>query len=207
MTTSIIQILNSTRVIPVVVIDNIEDAVPLATALVEGGLNVLEITLRTPVAIEAIIQIKQALPNAIIGSGTVINSTTLEASLKANVDFMVSPGTTSELLEAAAQNSAPLLPGAATASEVMNLLSKGYDALKFFPAAAAGGINMLKSFGGPLPQVTFCPTGGINLANADQYLSLANVACVGGTWMLDKKLISEKNWTEISRLAKQASEL
>jgi len=201
------QILQKTPVIPVVVIDRIEDAVPLATALVNGGLNVLEITLRTPVALKAITEMKQALPHSIIGSGTVIDVNTMQASLDAGVDFMVSPGTTPELLEAVGQNSAPLLPGAATPSEVMNLLSKGFDAMKFFPAVAAGGISMLKSIGGPLPQVTFCPTGGINLNNAQEFLALPNVACVGGTWMLDKKLIAEQNWSEITRLAKQASHL
>jgi 2-dehydro-3-deoxyphosphogluconate aldolase/(4S)-4-hydroxy-2-oxoglutarate aldolase len=207
LSSSIKQILQQARVIPVVVIEQIEDAVPLATALVNGGLNVLEITLRTPVAIKAITEMKQALPQTIIGSGTVIDIETMQASLDAGVDFMVSPGTNAELLEAVAQNSAPLLPGAATPSEVMNLLNKGFDALKFFPAVAAGGVNMLKSIGGPLPQVTFCPTGGINLNNAPEFLALPNVACVGGTWMLDKKLIADKNWSEITRLAEQASNL
>ncbi len=207
MSSTIKNILQQTQVIPVVVIDRIEDAVPLANALVEGGLNVLEITLRTPAALEAIVEMKKALPNSIIGSGTVINIDTMQASLNAGVDFMVSPGTTPELLKAVAASSAPLLPGASTPSEVMNLLEQGFDALKFFPAVAAGGVSMLKSIGGPLPQATFCPTGGINLKNAHEFLALPNVACVGGTWMLDKKLIAEKNWTEITRLAKQASEL
>lgn len=201
------EILSSTQVIPVVVIEHLDDAVPLAEALVKGGLNVLEITLRTPVAIQAIEQIKSAIPTCIVGSGTVIDTKTLDASLNAGVDFMVSPGSTSELLEAAKQNNASLLPGAITPSEVMHLLSQGYDALKFFPAEAAGGVNMLKSIAGPLPQITFCPTGGINLNNSSKYLSLTNVSCVGGTWMLDKKLIASKNWSEITRLAKQASDL
>lgn len=207
MSPSIKQIMQQTQVIPVVVIERIEDAVPLAKALVKGGLNVLEITLRTPVAIEAIIEMKQALPQSIIGSGTVIDIGTMQASLDAGVDFMVSPGTTTELLEAAAQNSAPLLPGVSTPSEVMSLLSKGFEAMKFFPAVAAGGVNMLKSIGGPLPQATFCPTGGINLTNASEFLALQNVACVGGTWMLDKQLIADQNWSEVTRLAKQASNL
>jgi len=207
LSSAIKNILQQSRVIPVVVIDRIEDAVPLATALVNGGLNVLEITLRTPVAIDAIKAMKQALPNSIVGSGTVIDAATLQASLDAGVDFIVSPGTNSELLEAAKQNSAPLLPGAATPSEVMNLLHHGFDTMKFFPAAAAGGVNMLKSIGGPLPQVTFCPTGGISLANANEYLALPNVACVGGTWMLDKELIKAQDWDGITQLAKQASQL
>ncbi len=200
-------IMQKTQVIPVVVINQIEDAVPLAKALVDGGLEVLEITLRTPIAIEAIKQIKQALPNAIVGSGTVINPSTLNDSLNAGVDFIVSPGITAELLSEVQKTSAPFLPGASTPSEVMTLLAQGFNAMKFFPAEAAGGINMLKSIGGPLPQVTFCPTGGINLSNASDYLALNNVACVGGTWMLDKKLIEQKNWSEITRLASQASQL
>jgi len=200
-------IIQKTQVIPVLVINKIEDAIPLANALVAGGLNVLEITLRTPIAIEAIKQIKQALPNAIVGSGTVIDPSTLNDSLNAGVDFIVSPGTNSELLAEVRKTSAPLLPGASTPSEVMNLMAHGFDAMKFFPAEAAGGVNMLKSIGGPLPQVTFCPTGGINVNNAAKYLALNNVACVGGTWMLVKELIEQKNWSEITRLASQASQL
>jgi 2-dehydro-3-deoxyphosphogluconate aldolase/(4S)-4-hydroxy-2-oxoglutarate aldolase len=204
---SIKEIMQHSNVIPVVVIDNLEDAIPLASALVSGGLKVLEITLRTSVAIEAIKQIKKSIPNVIIGTGTVINIQTLNASIDANVDFIVSPGTTDELLNAIIKQKIPLLPGVNTPSEVMKLISLGFNQMKFFPAEAAGGINMLKSIGGPLPQVSFCPTGGINLSNAKNYLALDNVACVGGTWMLDKKLIASKNWDEITRLAQQASEL
>ncbi|PHS17090.1 MAG: keto-deoxy-phosphogluconate aldolase [Kangiella sp.] len=199
--------MQQSNVIPVVVIDHLEDALPLANALIDGGLNVLEITLRTPVAIEAIKQIKKSLPNVIVGTGTVIDLNTFNASVDANVDFMVSPGTTDELLNAVAKQSIPLLPGVNSPSEVMKLMSFGFTEMKFFPAEAAGGVNMLKSISGPLPQVTFCPTGGINLNNAKDYLTLNNVACIGGTWMLDKQLIKSKNWEEISRLAKQASEL
>lgn len=201
------EIIQQSKVIPVVVIDNLEDAIPLANALIHGGLNVLEITLRTSVAIEAIKQIKKSVANAIVGTGTVINIETLNASIEAKADFMVSPGTTDELLNAVSKQSIPLLPGVSTPSEVMKLMSLGFKEMKFFPAESAGGINMLKSIGGPLPQVTFCPTGGINLNNAKNYLALDNVACVGGTWMLDNKLIALKNWDEITRLAKQASEL
>jgi len=202
-----LEIMQQSKVIPVVVIDNLEDAVPLANALVDGGLNVLEITLRTPIAIEAIKKIKMAIPNAIVGTGTVIDLNTLNASIEANVDFMVSPGITDKLLQAVSKQSIPLLPGINTPSEAMKLMSFGYHEMKFFPAEAAGGVNMLKSISGPLPQITFCPTGGINLSNANSYLSLDNVACVGGTWMLDKQLIASKKWDEITRLAKQASEL
>jgi len=192
------------KVIPVVVIEDIKDAIPLATALVDGGLTTLEITLRTPDAIQAIVKIKQALPNAVIGSGTVVDVETMQASVDAGVDFMVSPGSSDNLLSAASLNDVPFLPGATTPSEVMNLLDNGFDAMKFFPAEASGGFKMLKSIGGPLPQATFCPTGGINPINAGKYLALENVACVGGTWMLDKKLIAEKKWSEITRLSKQA---
>lgn len=207
MTYTTLEIMQQSNVIPVVVIDHLEDALPLANALIDGGLNVLEITLRTPVAIEAIKQIKKSLPNVIVGTGTVIDLNTFNASVDANVDFMVSPGTTDELLNAVAKQSIPLLPGVNSPSEVMKLMSFGFTEMKFFPAEAAGGVNMLKSISGPLPQVTFCPTGGINLNNAKDYLTLNNVACIGGTWMLDKQLIKSKNWEEISRLAKQASEL
>ena len=201
------EILTKTRVIPVMVINNLDDALPLAKALVDGGLTVLEITLRTPVALEAIKMIKQALPEAIVGSGTVIDAKTLHASLQADVDFIVSPGINSELIKEAQTTGAKLLPGASTPSEVMTLMSHGYETMKFFPAEAAGGVSMIKSIGGPLPQVTFCPTGGINLNNAASYLSLNNVACVGGTWMLDQPTIDKKDWNQITQLAIQASQI
>jgi len=195
-------------VIPVMVIDKLEDAVPLARALYNGGLKVLEITLRTPVALEAISAMVKALPDdAVIGSGTVVTPADLQASVDAGAKFMVSPGTTPELIEAAKQCDVPLLPGIATPSEAMNLYIQGFTHLKFFPAEAAGGVNMVKSIGGPLPQITFCPTGGINLEKAPSYLALANVACVGGTWMAPKHLINEKKWDEIEALARQAATL
>ncbi|MDQ7049247.1 MAG: bifunctional 4-hydroxy-2-oxoglutarate aldolase/2-dehydro-3-deoxy-phosphogluconate aldolase [Enterobacterales bacterium] len=205
MTSKIKQYLKRSKVIPVLVIENLQDAVPLASALYHGGLEVLEITLRTEAAIESIKQIKQALPDAVIASGTVINAASLEASLEAGVDFVVSPGSTPELLSAVKSNNALILPGATSATEVMNLLALGYNCLKFFPAEAAGGVKMLSSLNGPLPQAQFCPTGGINLSNAKQYLQLDNVVCVGGTWMLTKQLIQQKNWSAITQLAKQAS--
>ena len=188
-------------VIPVMVINQLEDAVPLARALIDGGLEVLEITLRTDVAIEAVKKIKQAIPEAIVGTGTVINHASYQLSKDAGVDFMVSPGTSKELLQLAINDNANLLPGVATPSEAMQLLELGFDCQKFFPAEAAGGTNMLKSIFGPLPQITFCPTGGINMSNAREYLSLANVACVGGSWMLDKTLIEQKNWQKITQIS------
>ncbi|MCF6435054.1 bifunctional 4-hydroxy-2-oxoglutarate aldolase/2-dehydro-3-deoxy-phosphogluconate aldolase [Pseudoalteromonas sp. MMG022] len=204
---SIEKILSSAPVVPVVVIDNLEDAAPLAQALYNGGLKALEITLRTPVAAQAVKIMKETVPDAYVGTGTVVDRATFEASVAAGADFMVSPGVNDELLALAKESDIPFLPGAATPSEVMNLASHGFKYLKFFPAEAAGGAAMLKSIGGPLPQVTFCPTGGITLESAPKYLSLSNVICVGGTWMLDKQLIANKDWQAIEALAKQASEV
>lgn len=204
---SIEKILSSAPVVPVVVIDNLEDAAPLAKALYNGGLKALEITLRTPIAAEAVKLMKEAVPEAYVGTGTVIDKASFEASVAAGADFMVSPGVSDELLALAKETDIPFLPGAATPSEVMKLASHGFKFLKFFPAEAAGGTAMLKSIGAPLPQVTFCPTGGITLATAPNYLALSNVICVGGTWMLDKQLIANKDWQAIETLARQASEI
>ncbi|KID57082.1 ketohydroxyglutarate aldolase [Pseudoalteromonas luteoviolacea CPMOR-1] len=201
------EILSAAPVVPVIVIEELEDAIPLARALYNGGLRALEVTLRTPVAAEAVKQIKEALPEAYVGTGTVVDKASFEASVNAGADFMVSPGVSSELLELAKSTDIPFLPGAATPSEAMELASHGFKFLKFFPAEAAGGAPMLKSIGGPLPQVTFCPTGGISLESAPKYLALNNVICVGGTWMLDKSLIANKDWQAIEALAKQASEV
>ena len=204
---SIEKILSSAPVVPVVVIEKLEDAAPLARALYNGGLKALEITLRTPIAAEAVKLMKEAVPEAYVGTGTVIDKATFNASVEAGADFMVSPGVNDELLALAKESDIPFLPGAATPSEVMKLASQGFKFLKFFPAEAAGGTAMLKSIGGPLPQVTFCPTGGISLDTAPNYLALKNVICVGGTWMLDKQLIENKDWQAIEALARQASEV
>ena len=204
---SIEKILASAPVVPVVVIEKLEDAAPLARALYNGGLKALEITLRTPIAAEAVKLMKAEVPEAYVGTGTVIDKASFEASVAAGADFMVSPGVNDELLALAKETDIPFLPGAATPSEVMKLASHGFKFLKFFPAEAAGGTAMLKSIGGPLPQVTFCPTGGISLATAPNYLALSNVICVGGTWMLDKQLIENKDWQAIEALARQASEI
>ncbi|MCF7499389.1 MULTISPECIES: bifunctional 4-hydroxy-2-oxoglutarate aldolase/2-dehydro-3-deoxy-phosphogluconate aldolase [unclassified Pseudoalteromonas] len=204
---SIEKILSSAPVVPVVVIEKLEDAAPLARALYNGGLKALEITLRTPIAAEAVKLMKEAVPEAYVGTGTVVDKATFNASVEAGADFMVSPGVNDELLALAKETDIPFLPGAATPSEVMKLASHGFKFLKFFPAEAAGGTAMLKSIGGPLPQVTFCPTGGISLETAPNYLALKNVICVGGTWMLDKQLIENKDWQAIEALARQASEV
>jgi 2-dehydro-3-deoxyphosphogluconate aldolase/(4S)-4-hydroxy-2-oxoglutarate aldolase len=207
MTVSINDVMNTSPVMPVMVINQIEQAVPLARALVEGGLKVLEITLRTPVALECIRRIKAEVPGAIVGAGTIINTQTLDQAIAAGAEFIVSPGVTPSLLDAALSSGIPTLPGVITPSEVMRLLEKGITAMKFFPAEAAGGIPMLKSIGGPLPQVTFCPTGGVNPKNAPDYLALSNVACVGGSWMAPAELVDAGDWAEITRRAAVAAAL
>lgn len=207
MAVSINDVMNTSPVMPVMVINQIEQAVPLARALVDGGLKVLEITLRTPVALECIRRIKAEVPGAIVGAGTIINTTTLDQAIAAGAEFIVSPGVTPGLLDAALSSGIPTLPGVITPSEVMRLLEKGITAMKFFPAEAAGGIPMLKSIGGPLPQVTFCPTGGVNPKNAPEYLSLSNVACVGGSWMAPAELVDAGDWAEITRRAAEAAAL
>jgi len=207
MTLTVEQVMASAPVIPVMVIENIEHAVPLAQALVEGGLKVLEITLRTPVALDAIRAIRAQLPDAIVGAGTVINEETLSLSVEAGAEFIVSPGFTPELIDAAFEKKVPILPGVNSPSEVMTLLNKGITAMKFFPAQAAGGAAMLKAIGGPLPQVTFCPTGGVNRDNAREYLQLNNVACVGGSWMAPAALVAEQRWDEIRAAASEAAAL
>ncbi len=202
--TAIKQIMNTSPVIPVMVINNVEHAIPLAKALVEGGLKVLEITLRTDAALESIKRIKAEVPDAIVGAGTVVNVKTLNQAIAAGSEFIVSPGVTDAVIDAALTSSVPILPGVITPSEVMKLLEKGITEMKFFPAEAAGGIPMVKSIGAPLPQVTFCPTGGVSPKNAADYLALKNVACVGGSWMAPANLVDTENWGEIKRLTVEA---
>lgn len=205
---SIDKILKVAPVVPVMVVQRLEDAVPLAQALYNGGLKVLEITLRTPVALDAIRAMVDALPeDAVIGAGTIITPEDLEQAVAAGSRFLVSPGTTPALIKAAQASSVPLLPGVATPTEAMTLLAEGFTHLKFFPAEAAGGVAMVKSIGGPLPQITFCPTGGIDLAKAPQYLALPNVACVGGTWMAPPELVAQQRWDDIQKLASEAANL
>ncbi|MFT5162087.1 MAG: 2-dehydro-3-deoxyphosphogluconate aldolase/(4S)-4-hydroxy-2-oxoglutarate aldolase [Alteromonadaceae bacterium] len=207
MTLDIRQIMDASPVMPVLVIKQLEHAVPLAQALYNGGLKVLEITLRTSVALDAIAAIKAALPDAIVGAGTVIDSDTLMAAERAGAQFFVSPGTNDSLLAAAKYSQLPLLPGVATPSEAMRLYDQGFTALKFFPAEAAGGVAMLKSIGGPLPQLDFCPTGGINPLNAADYLALDNVRCVGGSWMAPQELVEAQQWQAIEDMARVAANL
>ncbi|MCO1333885.1 bifunctional 4-hydroxy-2-oxoglutarate aldolase/2-dehydro-3-deoxy-phosphogluconate aldolase [Microbulbifer sp. OS29] len=204
---NIAEILQIAGVVPVLVVDKVEDALPLASALLEGGLTVLEVTLRTEAALGVVEQIAKHLPEVHVGTGTVLNGDDLRRSIDAGASFMVSPGATDRLLDAAENSEVPLLPGAASVSEVMRLYERGYRYQKFFPAQAAGGVPMLKSIGGPLQDVRFCPTGGVGPVNAPEFLALTNVVCVGGSWMASNALVSEKNWAEVTRLAKQAAAL
>ncbi len=200
----ILTICQQVNVIPVLVVNDVARAVPLAEALLNGGLSVLEVTLRTAAALEVIREMN-TVEGSIVGAGTVLNAGDIAAVRAAGADFAVSPGCTPELIRAAADYELPLLPGAATASEVMALMDQGFEMLKFFPAEAAGGISMLKSLAGPLPAMKFCPTGGINANNLQDYLALPNVVCVGGSWLTPASLIDNHDWQQVTTLAKQCS--
>lgn len=202
-----ISVLDLAPVIPVVVIDDAADAVPLARALVEGGLPAIEVTLRTPAALDAIRAIAAEVPEAVVGAGTVIAPSGVAAAVAAGARFLVGPGWTDALLDAMRASGVPFLPGVSTASEVVALLERGVNEMKFFPAEAAGGIPYLKSLAGPLPQARFCPTGGVSLASAPAYLGLPNVACVGGTWMLPADAVRAGDWARVAGLARGAAEL
>lgn len=198
-------LLAGNTVIPVIVIDRVEDAVPLAKALIAGGLNVLEVTLRTAAAEEGIRQIVQQVPGAIVGTGTVCTADQVKLSEDLGCQFMVSPGSTDKLLAAAADSSIGLLPGISSASEMMRCMEHGYRDFKFFPAEAAGGSAMIKSLYGPFSEARICPTGGIGLHNVMEYLSLPNVLCVGGSWICPAQLVRDQRWDEIEQLAREAS--
>ncbi len=200
-------ILKAAPVVPVMVIDDVKDAVPLARALVKGGLPVLEITLRTQAASESIRAIKAEVEGAHVGAGTVLTRQQLSEMDKLGCAFAVSPGSSHMLLDAAQDVKVPLLPGGVTASECMNLLDHGYSFQKFFPAEPAGGVAYLSSLASPLPQIKFCPTGGITLDSAPRYLKLSNVITLGGSWMAPKKLVAAKDWVGIEKLAREAAGL
>ncbi|MCB1335842.1 MAG: bifunctional 4-hydroxy-2-oxoglutarate aldolase/2-dehydro-3-deoxy-phosphogluconate aldolase [Roseivivax sp.] len=193
-------------VVPVLVVDDAATAADLAAALVAGGLPALEVTLRTPAALDAIRAMAQ-VPGGVVGAGTLLTPEDVAAAKAAGARFGVSPGATDRLLAACAEHDLPLLPGAATATEVMALLEKGYTVQKFFPAEAAGGAPALKSIGAPLPQVSFCPTGGVSMKNAPDYLSLSNTLCVGGSWVAPKDKVVARDWAGITALAKAAAAL
>jgi len=194
-------------VIPVIVIDRVDDAVPLARALVEGGVRVLEVTLRTPTALACIEAMARAVPEAIVGAGTVRSAADARAARDAGCAFAVSPGHTAPVAQACREAGLPLLPGVATASEVMAASADGHTFLKFFPAAAAGGIAMLKALAGPFPDVVFCPTGGITVETAPQFLALPNVKVCGGSWLTPADAVGARDWARVARLAREASAL
>ncbi|KUL40532.1 bifunctional 4-hydroxy-2-oxoglutarate aldolase/2-dehydro-3-deoxy-phosphogluconate aldolase [Streptomyces regalis] len=200
-------VLDLAPVVPVVVVDDPSDAVPLARALVAGGLPAIEVTLRTPAGLDAIREIADAVPDAMVGAGTVITPEQVRESVAAGARFLVSPGWTDVLLDAMRASGVPYLPGVSTTSEVVALLERGVREMKFFPAEAAGGTAYLKSLYGPLPQARFCPTGGIGPASAPDYLALPNVGCVGGSWMLPADAVAARDWGRVEALAREAAGL
>lgn len=194
-------------VIPVIVLHRVQDAVPMARALVEGGVKVLEVTLRTPAALACIEAIARDVPEAIVGAGTLRGAADAQAAKNAGSRFAVSPGYTAALGAACREAQLPLLPGVASASEVMAAMADGLQFLKFFPATAAGGIPMLKALAGPFPDIAFCPTGGITVETAPQFLALPNVKVCGGSWLTPQAAVDAGDWAQITRLAKAASAL
>ncbi|MEM1004474.1 MAG: bifunctional 4-hydroxy-2-oxoglutarate aldolase/2-dehydro-3-deoxy-phosphogluconate aldolase [Pseudomonadota bacterium] len=193
-------------IVPVLVVENAALARPLAEALVAGGLPALEVTLRTPAALDAIRTMSE-VPGGVVGAGTLVTPDDVRAAKAAGAQFGVSPGATDALIAACEAEDLPLLPGAATASEAMRLLDRGYDMLKFFPAEASGGAPALKAIGAPLPQISFCPTGGVSPSNAHDYLSLSNVICAGGSWVAPGQMVTDGDWSGIESLARAASNL
>ena len=191
-------------VVPVLVINDVEKAVPLAKALMEGGIKVLEVTLRTPAAIDVIKRIAQEVPDSLIGAGTVTNAQQLKAVVEAGAKFAISPGMTADLLKAGMDSEIPLIPGISSTSDLMKGKDAGYTHMKFFPAEASGGVKAIKSISGPFPDVTFCPTGGIGPNNYNDYLALNNVKCVGGSWLAPDDAIEAGDWARITQLAKEA---
>ncbi|WQW23124.1 bifunctional 4-hydroxy-2-oxoglutarate aldolase/2-dehydro-3-deoxy-phosphogluconate aldolase [Helicobacter pylori] len=200
----IIEILQISPIVPVVVIENIKDAVPLAQSLIEGGIQIIEVTLRSSCALEAIELIAKNAPKMRVGAGTILNPTQLEQAQNRGAEFLISPGLTIKLLEYAKKKDMPLIPGVSSSSEVMQALELGYNALKFFPAEYCGGVKLLNAFNGPFKGVKFCPTGGISTDNMHSYLNLENVLCVGGSWLTPKNLIQNKEWDKITEICKRS---
>ncbi|WP_199490743.1 bifunctional 4-hydroxy-2-oxoglutarate aldolase/2-dehydro-3-deoxy-phosphogluconate aldolase [Helicobacter pylori] len=199
-----IEVLQISPIVPVVVIENIKDAVPLVQSLVEGGIHIIEVTLRSSCALEAIELIAKNVPKMRVGAGTILNPTQLEQAQNRGAEFLISPGLTIKLLEYAKKKDMPLIPGVSSSSEVMQALELGYSALKFFPAEYCGGVKLLNAFNGPFKGVKFCPTGGISADNMHSYLKLENVLCVGGSWLTPKNLIQNKEWDKITEICKQS---
>lgn len=198
-------LLSVVPVVPVVVIDDLAHAVPVARALAAGGLPVIELTLRTPVALEAIHAIATEVPEILVGAGTIVSPGQIKLAIDAGAQFLVSPGSTPDLLSAMAASGVPFLPGTATVSEALAVLEAGFTEMKFFPAEAAGGAAYLRSIAAPLPAARFCPTGGITAASAPSYLSLPNVGCVGGSWLTPADALANGDWHRISTLATEAA--
>ncbi len=193
-------------IVPVLVVKDAQKARPLAEALVAGGLPALEVTLRTPAALDAIKAMSE-VPGGVVGAGTLVTPEDVKAAKAAGAKFGVSPGATDSLIKACEDEELPLLAGAASATEAMKMLEKGYDLLKFFPASTSGGAPAIKAIGGPLPQISFCPTGGVTPANAMEYLQLPNVICAGGSWVAPSHFVENEQWVEIERLAREASKM
>ncbi|GAA7327709.1 bifunctional 4-hydroxy-2-oxoglutarate aldolase/2-dehydro-3-deoxy-phosphogluconate aldolase [Helicobacter pylori] len=200
----IIEVLQISPIVPVVVIENIKDAVPLVQSLIEGGIQIIEVTLRSSCALEAIELIAKNVPKMRVGAGTILNPTQLEQAQNRGAEFLISPGLTIKLLEYAKKKDMPLIPGVSSSSEVMQALELGYNALKFFPAEYCGGVKLLNAFNGPFKEVKFCPTGGISADNMRSYLNLENVLCVGGSWLTPKDLIQNKEWDKITEICKRS---
>ncbi|WP_299080781.1 bifunctional 4-hydroxy-2-oxoglutarate aldolase/2-dehydro-3-deoxy-phosphogluconate aldolase [uncultured Paraglaciecola sp.] len=198
------EIFSQGPVVPVLVIKDVEHAVPLAKALIAGGIKVLEVTLRTEAALEVITRIATEVPEAIIGAGTVTNRSQLQQVIEAGAKFAISPGLTTDLLKAGNEGSIALIPGISSISELMTAADHGYTHLKFFPAEASGGVTALKAIGGPFPDIKFCPTGGISPKNYNDYLALPNVCCAGGSWLAPEEAMINGEWDKITELANQA---
>jgi len=199
--------LSRAPIVPVITIERVEDAAPLADALMAGGLKVLEVTLRTPAGLQAIKEMKEAVPEILVGAGTIVTSADVTAALDAGSDFLVSPGATPKLVDALLLSGVPALPGTATVTEAMTRVEEGFTMLKLFPAVASGGLTFLKSVAAPLPNVQFMPTGGIKEAIAAEFLALPNVCAIGGSWIVSQVDLDAKNWAAIKAKAEAAAEL
>ena len=206
-TLTALQVMQDAAVIPVIVLHNVAHAVPMARALLAGGIRMLEVTLRTPQALACMEAIAKEVPEAVVGAGTVRNRADAQAAAMAGARFAVSPGYTPEVGRACRDAHLPLLPGVATGSEIMAAQQDGYNELKFFPAMQAGGVAMLKAWSGPFGDVRFCPTGGVTLGNAKELLALPNVVCVGGSWLVPNEAIAQGDWARITELAREAAGL
>ena len=198
------EVMKISPIVPVIALENVEDALPLAEALLEGGIAMMEITLRTDAGLKAIEAISKAIPKMHVGAGTVLNASDFEQAVAHGAQFVFSPGISEALLQASKESDIALIPGVATASEVMLAKNNGFEYCKLFPATLAGGVEILRAFSGPFESMQFCPTGGVNLENINDFLSLSNVVCVGGSWIVPKNAIQKKDFKEITKLCKEA---